>query len=52
MGAPQSFFDETDSGLVLNRFSQDMTLIDASLPGAAAMCFSGMHIFRNLIIAH
>ncbi|PVH85137.1 putative multidrug resistance protein [Cadophora sp. DSE1049] len=40
MGAPQSFFDETDSGLVLNRFSQDMTLIDASLPGAAAMCFS------------
>ncbi|KAL2071871.1 hypothetical protein VTL71DRAFT_13106 [Oculimacula yallundae] len=38
--APQSFFDETDSGLVLNRFSQDMTLIDASLPGAAAMCFS------------
>lgn len=40
MGAPQSFFDETDSGLILNRFSQDMTLIDASLPGAAAMCFS------------
>ncbi|KAH7350682.1 P-loop containing nucleoside triphosphate hydrolase protein [Rhexocercosporidium sp. MPI-PUGE-AT-0058] len=40
MGAPQSFFDETDSGLVLNRFSQDMTLIDASLPGAVAMCFS------------
>ncbi|KAH6713295.1 putative multidrug resistance protein, partial [Leptodontidium sp. MPI-SDFR-AT-0119] len=40
MGAPQSFFDETDSGLVLNHFSQDMTLIDASLPGAAAMCFS------------
>ncbi|MAD85420.1 MAG: hypothetical protein CL912_20865 [Deltaproteobacteria bacterium] len=40
MGAPQSFFDKTDSGLILNRFSQDMTLIDASLPGAAAMCFS------------
>lgn len=43
VGAPQSFFDETDSGLVLNRFSQDMTLIDASLPGAAAMCFSGKY---------
>ncbi|CZT41190.1 related to multidrug resistance protein [Rhynchosporium secalis] len=40
IGAPQTFFDETDSGLILNRFSQDMTLIDASLPGAAAMCFS------------
>lgn len=35
--APQSFFDETDSGITLNRFSQDMTLIDGSLPNAAVM---------------
>ena len=32
--APQSFFDRTDSGVTLNRFSQDMTLIDGSLPSA------------------
>lgn len=40
MRAPQSFFDETDSGITLNRFSQDMTLIDGSLPNAAVMAFS------------
>jgi ATP-binding cassette subfamily C (CFTR/MRP) protein 1 len=39
MGAPQSFFDETDSGVTLNRFSQDMSLIDGSLPNAAVMSF-------------
>jgi ATP-binding cassette subfamily C (CFTR/MRP) protein 1 len=37
MKAPQSFFDETDSGNTLNRFSQDMTLIDGALPSAAVM---------------
>jgi hypothetical protein len=35
--APQSFFDEIDSGITLNRFSQDMTLIDGPLPSAAVM---------------
>lgn len=35
--APQSFFDTTDSGITLNRFSQDMTLIDGPLPSAAVM---------------
>jgi ATP-binding cassette, subfamily C (CFTR/MRP), member 1 len=40
MGAPQSFFDETDSGVTLNRFSQDMTLIDDPLPSAAVLTFS------------
>ncbi len=32
MEAPQRFFDSTDSGVTLNRFSQDMTLIDGPLP--------------------
>lgn len=41
MRAPQSFFDKTDSGLILNRFSQDMTLIDGSLASAAVMASSG-----------
>ena len=40
MRAPQSFFDETDSGVTLNRFSQDMTLIDGPLPSAAVMAWT------------
>ncbi|XHG07806.1 hypothetical protein AWENTII_010938 [Aspergillus wentii] len=30
--APLSFFASTDSGVTLNRFSQDMTLVDLALP--------------------
>jgi hypothetical protein len=40
MRAPQSFFDETDSGVTLNRFSQDMTLIDGSLPSSVVTTLS------------
>ncbi|KAK8091117.1 multidrug resistance protein [Apiospora phragmitis] len=32
MHAPMRFFSTTDSGLILNRFSQDMTLVDVVLP--------------------
>ncbi|KAI0136261.1 putative ATP-binding cassette transporter [Xylariales sp. AK1849] len=32
ISAPQSFFSTTDTGTVLNRFSQDMTLIRSDLP--------------------
>ncbi|KAJ5163601.1 ABC transporter integral membrane type 1 [Penicillium coprophilum] len=32
MQAPLSFFSGTDNGVTLNRFSQDMTLIDLALP--------------------
>ena len=32
MRAPQSFFASTDTGTTLNRFSQDMTLVDSDLP--------------------
>lgn len=33
--APLSFFTTTDSSTILNRFSQDMTLVDQVLPMAA-----------------
>lgn len=32
MNAPMQLFAEIDSGVILNRFSQDMTLVDAVLP--------------------
>ncbi len=32
MRAPQSFFSETDTGKILNMFSQDMTLIEGPCP--------------------
>ena len=35
MRAPLSFFTSTDNGITLNRFSQDMQLVDQSLPSAA-----------------
>ena len=35
MRAPLSFFTSTDNGITLNRFSQDMQLVDRSLPSAA-----------------
>ena len=34
MAAPLSFFTSTDVGTTLNRFSQDMTVIDTELPDA------------------
>ncbi|KAI6785366.1 uncharacterized protein J7T54_007008 [Emericellopsis cladophorae] len=37
LGAPLYFFTTTESGTILNRFSQDMTLIDQVLPFAAYM---------------
>lgn len=35
LGAPMLFFSTTDSGAILNRFSQDLQLIDMELPIAA-----------------
>ncbi|KPM40571.1 hypothetical protein AK830_g5983 [Neonectria ditissima] len=34
MSAPLSFFSSTDIGIILNRFSQDMQLVDKQLPPA------------------
>ncbi|PQE04085.1 ABC multidrug transporter protein [Rutstroemia sp. NJR-2017a BVV2] len=36
MHAPLTFFSTTDSGVTLNRFSQDMQLVDLTLPSALA----------------
>src|SRR3569833_236004 len=38
--APQSFFSTTDSGSILIRFSQDMTLIEWQLPTAVLVTIS------------
>ncbi|AEO64844.1 uncharacterized protein THITE_35966 [Thermothielavioides terrestris NRRL 8126] len=40
LSAPMSFFDNTDSGVTLNRFSQDLQLIDMELPIAALNTFA------------
>jgi ATP-binding cassette, subfamily C (CFTR/MRP), member 1 len=37
--APMSFFQSVDSSILLNRFSQDMTLVDFALPLASFMIF-------------
>jgi hypothetical protein len=37
--APISFFESVDSSVLLNRFSQDMTLVDFQLPIAAFLVF-------------
>ncbi|PYH89693.1 putative multidrug resistance protein [Aspergillus ellipticus CBS 707.79] len=41
--APLSFFSSTDSGVTLNRFSQDMNLVDLALP--IALSFTGQAFF-------
>lgn len=38
--APVSFFSKTDSGVTINRFSQDLQLIDMELPVAALNTFA------------
>ncbi len=40
LSAPMSFFVNTDSGETLNRFSQDLQLIDMELPSAALNTFA------------
>ncbi|KAK4157426.1 ABC transporter [Chaetomidium leptoderma] len=40
LSAPMSFFVNTDSGVTLNRFSQDLQLIDMELPTAALNTFA------------
>ncbi|KAJ0272662.1 hypothetical protein Brms1b_008715 [Colletotrichum noveboracense] len=46
LSAPLVFFTTTDSGVTLNRFSQDMTLIDHRLPMSA---FATLHTFLLVI---
>ncbi|TVY94269.1 ABC transporter, partial [Lachnellula willkommii] len=40
LGAPMSFFSTTDTGVTINRFSQDLMLIDMELPLAALNTFA------------
>lgn len=40
LAAPLSFFSTTDSGVTLNRFSQDLQLIDMDLPTSALNFFT------------
>lgn len=39
------FFSTTDSGSILNRFSQDLQLIDMELPIAAINTFASRSLF-------
>lgn len=50
MNAPQEFFDETDTGTTLNRFSQDMTLIDGTLPSSTVIFQSCKSLIIQLIL--
>ncbi|KAG9718640.1 P-loop containing nucleoside triphosphate hydrolase protein, partial [Aureobasidium melanogenum] len=45
--APLAYFTKTDAGIILNRFSQDMTIIDSSLP-IALLQLSFVHSFLSL----
>ena len=53
MAAPLFFLTTTDSGTLLNRFSQDMSLIDMQLPFAFLMTLDGtvQSIAEGLLIA-
>lgn len=42
LDAPYSYFTSTDSGVTLNRFSQDMAMIDANLAGNAYMTLTSV----------
>lgn len=49
LAAPFYFFIQTESGTILNRFSQDMTQVDQVLPLAAVQtCFEGLGILAEL----
>ena len=42
LSAPMVFFATTDTGTTINRFSQDLQLIDMELPVAALNTFASM----------
>ncbi|PVH81323.1 P-loop containing nucleoside triphosphate hydrolase protein [Cadophora sp. DSE1049] len=44
IGAPLSYFSETDIGVILNRFGQDIQLVDNQLPSALQSIF--VQIFK------
>ena len=50
LAAPMSFFSTTDTGITLNRFSQDLQLIDMDLPVAALNFFTAFMLCLAQII--
>lgn len=50
LAAPMSFFSTTDTGITLNRFSQDLQLIDMDLPISALNCFTAFMLCIAQII--
>ncbi|KXH42483.1 ABC transporter [Colletotrichum nymphaeae SA-01] len=42
LSAPLSFFVKTDTGIIINRFSQDMNLVDLPLPLAFMLTFDNL----------
>lgn len=50
LSAPMSFFATTDTGITLNRFSQDLQLIDMDLPIAALNFFTAFMLCIAQII--
>ena len=50
LAAPMSFFSTTDIGTTLNRFSQDLQLIDMDLPLSALNCFTAFVLCLAQII--
>jgi ABC-type multidrug transport system fused ATPase/permease subunit len=51
MTAPLSFFSSTDTGSIINRFSQDLELIDSELPiGILNVTLSGLFAIGHMIL--
>ena len=50
LSAPMSFFSTTDTGITLNRFSQDLQLIDMDLPISALNFFTALMLCLAQII--
>ncbi|KAH9110232.1 hypothetical protein AeMF1_014899 [Aphanomyces euteiches] len=44
LGAPMRFFDTNPLGRILNRFSGDISHIDARIPGAASYCLASVFV--------
>ncbi|EED13629.1 ATP-binding cassette transporter, putative [Talaromyces stipitatus ATCC 10500] len=49
MRAPQSYLSATDNGIILNRFSQDMTLVEGQL--AISLLITASNIFTSIATA-
>jgi len=47
MRAPQSYFSATDTGILVNMFSQDMTQIEMGLAVGCAVFLSSEHFPQN-----